>query len=77
MVRLLDFAITIYIWIVIIRVILSWVNADPYNQIVQFFVRATEPVLSKIRQFIPPVGGLDLSPLVLIFALYIIRNLLW
>lgn len=77
MVRLLDFAITVYIWIVIIRVILSWVNADPYNQIVQFFVRATEPVLSKIRQFIPPVGGLDLSPLVLIFALYIIRNLLW
>lgn len=77
MVRLLDFAITLYIWIVIIRVILSWVNADPYNQIVQFFVRATEPVLSTIRQFIPPVGGLDLSPLVLIFALYIIRNLLW
>ena len=77
MAELLNFAFNLYIIIVIVRVIFSWVNPDPNNQVVQFVEKATEPVLSKIRQVVPPISGLDLSPMILIFALYILRGLLW
>ena len=73
---LLDMAITLYIWAVIIRVIISWVNPDPYNQFVQFFVKITEPTLGRIRRFIPSLGGIDISPMVLIIGLYIAKSFL-
>jgi YggT family protein len=78
---LVGFALTAYFYIVIGRVIISWVNADPYNPVVKFLVQATEPVLEKIRRYIPPMGGLDLSPLLLILALrfsqfYIVQTLI-
>lgn len=73
---LLDMAITLYIWAVIIRVIISWVNPDPYNQFVQFFVKITEPALGRIRRFIPSLGGIDISPMVLIIGLYIAKSFL-
>ncbi|MFQ5824033.1 MAG: YggT family protein [bacterium] len=69
--RILDISITIYIWIVIIRVIISWVNPDPFSPIVQFLVRVTEPLLSRIRRYVPYLGGFDISPIILIFGLYI------
>ena len=69
--KLLDLLITLYIWAVIIRVILSWVNADPYNPIVRFLIGITEPVLAKIRQFVPYFGGIDISPMILIIGLYV------
>jgi len=72
--KLLDFGITIYIFAIIARVILSWINYNPYNQIASFLDQITEPVLSRVRQFIPPFGGLDLSPMVVIFILYIIEG---
>ena len=72
--NLLNIVITIYIWIVIIRVILSWFNVDPYSPYVQYLVKITEPVLYKIRRYLPDFGGLDLSPLVLIFGLYFIQS---
>ena len=68
--QLLDFAITLYIYAVIARAIISWFNADPYNPIVRFLHKITDPVLYHIRRYVPVMGGLDLSPLVLIFALY-------
>ncbi len=62
--------IFLYKWVVIISAILSWVRPDPYNPIVQMLYRLTEPVYAQIRRFIPTVvGGLDLAPLILIFAL--------
>lgn len=76
MIRLLDTLIQLYVLAVIVRVILSWVSVDPYNPFVQFLIKITEPVLRKIRQVIPPLGGIDLSPMILIFGLYILRNLL-
>lgn len=69
--KLLDIVITLYIWIVIIRVILSWVNVDPYNPFVQFLIKITEPALSWIRRFVPNLGGLDISPMILILGLYL------
>ncbi len=73
---ILNLVITLYIWAVIIRAILSWVNADPYNPIVRFLVTITEPALYRIRQYLPPMGGIDLSPLVLILVLYFLQSFL-
>ncbi|CAK8724156.1 YggT family protein [Candidatus Electrothrix laxa] len=72
--KLVNVAFTAYIWIVIGRAIISWVNADPYNPIVRFLVQATDPALEKIRRYIPPMGGLDLSPMLLIFALVFLQS---
>ncbi len=69
LIRLLD----IYSWILIIRAILSWVNPNPYNPVVQILYRITEPVLAPVRQVVPPVGGLDLSPLVVLVAIWIVK----
>ena len=69
--RLLDLALWAYGWIVIARVLVSWVNADPWNPIVRFLHRATEPVLAPIRRWLPGWRlGVDLSPVILILALY-------
>lgn len=70
--RILELVINAYIWIIIARAILSWVNPDPYNPIVRFLYRATEPLLRPIRHRLPMAMGLDLSPIVLILVLYFI-----
>lgn len=79
--NLIHLVLSAYIWIVIGRAIISWVNADPYNPIVKFLIQVTDPVLEKIRRYIPPMGGLDLSPIILIFSLvflqsFIVNNLM-
>jgi YggT family protein len=74
--KLLNIALSAYIWIVIGRAVISWVNADPYNPIVQFLVRATEPLLVRIRRFLPVMGGLDLSPMILILAVVFLQSFL-
>jgi YggT family protein len=70
--RLLEIAINAYIWIIIARAIVSWVSPDPYNPVVRFLYRATEPALRPIRRRMPIAMGLDLSPVVLILVLYFI-----
>ncbi len=74
--KLLNFALSAYIWIVIGRAVISWVNADPYNPIVRFLVQATEPLLLRIRRVIPAMGGLDLSPMVLILGIVFLQSFL-
>ncbi|CAK8716804.1 MAG: YggT family protein [Candidatus Electronema aureum] len=74
--KLIYIASNAYIWIVIARAVISWVNADPYNPIVRFLVQVTDPVLYKIRRYLPPMGGLDLSPMILIFALIFLQSFL-
>ena len=71
----LNYLLTAYWWIVIISVLISWVNADPRNPIVRFFYSATEPVLYHIRRRLPFVfvGGFDLSPIVLIIGIEVVR----
>lgn len=64
----------IYMWIIIARALISWVNPDPYNPIVSFLYRATEPVLSRVRRILPNMGGIDLSPLIVIFIIYLIKQ---
>ena len=69
----LDFLLTAYLWIIIARALISWVNPDPYNPIVRFLYSATEPVLQPIRRKIPMGMGLDLSPLIVMAAIYFTR----
>lgn len=72
--NILDIALNIYLWIIFARAILSWVNPDPYNPIVQFLYKITEPVLNPIRKMIPYGMGIDFSPLVVILAIYFMRS---
>jgi YggT family protein len=66
----LDVVLGIYKWIIIIRALISWVNPDPYNPIVQALTRLTEPVLRPIRKLAPPYKtGVDLSPLIAILII--------
>jgi len=69
--------IFLYKWVVIISALLSWVRPDPYNPIVQMLYRLTEPAYAKIRSIIPTTfGGIDLAPLILIFALIFLETFL-
>lgn len=70
--QVVHMAISIYIWIVIISALISWVNPDPYNPIIRFLRGATDPVLYRIRRYLPAIGGIDFSPLVLILLLYFV-----
>ena len=72
----LDTVLTIYMYVIIARAILSWVNPDPYNPIVNFLYRVTEPVLYRIRRMLPPMGGLDLSPLIVLLAIFFLQKFL-
>lgn len=69
--------VSLYKWVVIIGALLSWVQPDPYNPIVQMIDRITAPAYRLVRKFIPTVfGGLDLSPIIVIFALVFIETFL-
>jgi YggT family protein len=79
--RVLEIVLDLYMWIIIIRALISWVNPDPYNPIVQVLTRMTEPALRPIRKLVPPYKvGIDFSPLIatliIIFLQYaLIKNL--
>lgn len=69
--------IGVYIFIVVARALISWVNPDPNNPIVRFLYNATEPVLNRIRRLVPlQFGGVDFSPLALLFILYFIQRVI-
>ncbi|BCS87010.1 YggT family protein [Pseudodesulfovibrio sediminis] len=72
---ILDSVLTIYMWVVIISALLSWVNPDPYNPIVRFLRGVTEPVFYKIRSWMPfaVIGGFDLSPIVVLIAIQVCK----
>ena len=72
--RVLGVVLNIYMWVIIIRALLSWVNPDPYNPIVQFLTRVTEPVLRPLRKLVPTWKmGIDLSPLIAILIIYFLE----
>ena len=71
----LDTVLFLYMWIIIIRAVISWVNPDPWNPIVQILHRLTDPVLLTIRRRIPfaIAGGIDLSPIIAILIIYFLQ----
>jgi YggT family protein len=69
----LDYALSFYSWIIIARALISWVNPDPWNPIVQFLTRATEPILAPIRRRLGLGMGMDLSPLIVIAVIWFLQ----
>jgi len=69
--------ISVYIWVIIIASLLSFVNPDPYNPVVQFLYRVTNPAYSFVRKYVrTDVGGLDLAPLIIIIGLQVLTVVL-
>jgi YggT family protein len=72
--KVISIALNLYMWIIIARALISWVNPDPYNPIVRFLISATEPVLYFIRRKLPgSFGGIDFSPVIAILAIYFLQ----
>ncbi len=70
----INWVLKIYMWIIIARAILSWVNPDPYNPIVRFIHNVTEPALYQVRKRIPiMLGGIDFSPIIVILAIVFLQ----
>jgi YggT family protein len=75
--RILDISLTLYMWIIIGRAVISWVNPDPYNPIVRFLHSVTDPVLTPIRRRLPLFfGGIDFSPILVILAIIFLQSFL-
>ena len=74
---ILDLGLNIYMWLIIARALLSWVSPDPYNPIVRFLYRVTEPVLSYVRRRLPVIfGGIDFSPILILAAIIFLQRFL-
>ena len=75
--QVLKIVLELYMWVIIIRALLSWVSPDPYNPIVQFLNSITEPVLYRVRQLIPMSSiGVDFSPIVVILVIIFLQSFL-
>ena len=70
---ILDTVLSIYMWIVIIAALITWVNPDPYNPIVRFLRAVTEPVFGRIRRIIGYGMGIDFSPMVVILGILFVK----
>jgi YggT family protein len=75
--QVLDYVLWAYMWIIVARAIVSWVNPDPYNAIVRFLYSATEPVLYRARRLFPlSAGGFDFSPILVFVAIIFLQRFL-
>jgi YggT family protein len=73
--KVIGVVLTLYMWVIIARAILSWVSPDPYNPIVRFIHNITEPVLYQIRKRLPlNFGGIDFSPIVVLLAIFFLQQ---
>ncbi len=74
---ILNNLILLYMWVIIIAAVLTWVRPDPYNPIVQLLYRLTQPAYALVRRFIPTTfNGIDLSPLIIIITLQVVQVLI-
>ena len=67
--------LTIMYWLILIRALISWVNPDPFNPLVQFLMRITEPVLEPVRRLLPPLP-IDISPIIVFFIIMFLQRFL-
>jgi len=73
----LNTILTLYTWVILARVVISWVSADPHNPIVRTICNLTDPVLDRLRKSLPMyVGGIDLSPVVAILVIWFLQRFL-
>lgn len=74
--QIINTFLSIYTWVIIARVLISWVSPDPFNPIVQFLMKVTDPVLEPFRRVIPPIGGIDISPVVALLVIQALQHFL-
>ena len=75
--QFIDLLLQALTWLILIRVLITWIpNLDPFNPIVRLLRQATDPILEPARRIIPPIGGMDISPIVVILTLQGLQMLL-
>jgi len=74
--RLINLAFTLYSLAFIARALLSWFRISYYHPVARFLIQITEPLLAPLRRYIPPVGGLDFTPMVALLILWLVEQLL-
>ena len=72
---IVDVVLTMAYWLILIRALISWVNPDPFNAIVQFLYRTTDPILNPIRRLLPPMA-IDISPIIAFLAIMFFKSFL-
>ena len=77
LIQLLDALLVAYSLILLGKAIVSWFPVNPYNPIVRLLDRLTEPVLTPVRKKVPPVAGMDLSIVLVLVVISILRNMIW
>jgi YggT family protein len=73
--KVVDVGLTIFYWLILVRAIISWVNPDPLNPIVQILERTTEPILAPIRRLLPPMA-IDISPIIAFLIVIFLKHFL-
>jgi YggT family protein len=73
--RLIDTIFWLLDLAVLLRVLFSWIRPDRYNPLVRFIYQVTEPILAPLRRYIPPFGGLDITPIVALLILDLLRRI--
>lgn len=74
-INIIDIAFQVLIWLVVIRVLLSWVKHDPSQSLFKFIYDVTDPVMKPFRKIVPAAGGIDFSPIIIIFVLTMVQRL--
>jgi YggT family protein len=83
--EILSFALSVYLWIIIIYVAISWLTAfgvvntgNPQaQQLVKLLSRAVDPVMKPLQKYIPPIGGIDITPIIVIIAIQVLDWMIW
>ncbi|MDD5154162.1 MAG: YggT family protein [Thermodesulfobacteriota bacterium] len=75
--KIIDIVLSLYMWVIIARAVISWVSPDPYNPLVRFLYGVTEPVLYRVRRLLPiSLGGIDFSPIIIILIIVFLQSFL-
>lgn len=74
--RVIEIFLGIFWWLLLIRVLVSWVSPSPFNPLVQFLYRTTEPILDPIRRFLPRMGMVDFSPIIAFILIVFLQSFL-
>lgn len=73
--KMVELILSVLYWLILVRALISWVNPDPFNPVVQFLTRTTEPILQPIRRLLPPMG-IDISPVIAFLVIIFLKSFL-
>lgn len=76
LIQIINIAFSVLIWLVIIRCLLSFIPHNPYQPLIRFVYDVTEPIMAPFRRLIPPIGMINISPIVVVFVLELVRRVM-